>query len=157
VQILSNRIECTSEFFNAKLNRTEPTFTVRLKNNTSTVVDANNITTAKGLPQAVEGSYTGTNSFNSLGLPPATAADPLVTALKSQLDGLKSEITNLKTLLIDANSVKARLAGENSNLKQGYDALIKALAGVEKERDAAVERKFALLAQITEAVSILRA
>jgi subtilase family serine protease len=156
VQILSNRIECTSEFFNAKLNRTEPTFTVRLKNNTSTVVDANNITTAKGLPQAVEGSYTGTNSFNSLGLPPATT-DPLVTALKSQLDGLKSEITNLKVQLIDANSVKARLAGENSNLKQGYDALIKALAGVEKERDAAVERKFALLAQITEAVSILRA
>jgi hypothetical protein len=31
------------------------------------------------------------------------------------------------------------------------------LAGVEKERDAAVERKFALLKQITEAVSILRA
>ena len=188
VQILSNHIECTSEFFNAKLNRTEPTFTVRLKNNTSTVVDANNITTAKGLPQAVEGSYTGTNSFNSLGLPPAAADPRELKALKTQLaeanrlkaqvegenlklrsqvnlghelNGLlaqaKNERDNLKVQLIEANSVNARLAGENSNLKQDYDDLFEALAGVEKERDAAVERKFALLAQITEAVSILRA
>jgi len=149
VQILSNRIECTSEFFNAKLNRTEPTFTVRLKNNTSTVVDANNITTAKGLPQAVEGSYTGTNSFNSLGLPPA-AADTLVTALKVQLDGLKSEITNLKVQLTDAGTIEAQLVGENHLLKQNYAKQAAVLAGVEKERDAAVERKLALLAQIKD-------
>ena len=81
--------------------------------------------------------------------------------LGHELNGLlaqaKNERDNLKVQLIEANSVNARLAGENSNLKQDYDDLFEALAGVEKERDAAVERKFALLAQITEAVSILRA
>ena len=81
--------------------------------------------------------------------------------LGHELNGLlaqaKNERDNLKVQLIEANSVNARLAGENSNLKQDYDDLFEALTGVEKERDAAVERKFALLQQITEAVSILRA
>jgi chromosome segregation ATPase len=81
--------------------------------------------------------------------------------LGHELNGLlaqaKNERDNLKAQLIEANSVNARLAGENSNLKQDYDDLFEALTGVEKERDAAVERKLALLKQITEAVSILRA
>jgi hypothetical protein len=81
--------------------------------------------------------------------------------LGHELNGLlaqaKNERDNLKVQLIEANSVNARLAGENSNLKQDYDDLFEALTGVEKERDAAVERKLALLKQITEAVSILRA
>jgi hypothetical protein len=69
----------------------------------------------------------------------------------------RNERDNLKAQLAEADRIEARLAGENSNLKQDYDDLFEALAGVEKERDAAVERKFALLKQITEAVSILRA
>ena len=81
--------------------------------------------------------------------------------LGHELNGLlaqaKNERDNLKAQLIEANSVNARLAGENSNLKQDYDDLFEALTGVVKERDAAVERKLALLKQITEAVSILRA
>ena len=81
--------------------------------------------------------------------------------LGHELNGLlaqaKNERDNLKAQLAEADRIEARLAGENHLLKQNYAKQAAVLAGVEKERDAAVERKFALLAQITEAVSILRA
>jgi hypothetical protein len=81
--------------------------------------------------------------------------------LGHELNGLlaqaKNERDNLKAQLAEADRIEARLAVENHLLKQNYAKQAAVLAGVEKERDAAVERKFALLAQITEAVSILRA
>ena len=81
--------------------------------------------------------------------------------LGHELNGLlaqaKNERDNLKAQLAEADRIEARLAGENHLLKQNYAKQAAVLAGVEKERDAAVERKFALLEQITEAVSILRA
>lgn len=81
--------------------------------------------------------------------------------LGHELNGLlaqaKNERDNLKAQLAEADRIEAQLVGENILLKQNYAKQAAVLAGVEKERDAAVERKFALLAQITEAVSILRA
>jgi len=81
--------------------------------------------------------------------------------LGHELNGLlaqaKNERDNLKAQLAEADRIEAQLVGENILLKQNYAKQAAVLAGVEKERDAAVERKFALLEQITEAVSILRA
>jgi len=81
--------------------------------------------------------------------------------LGHELNGLlaqaKNERDNLKAQLAEADRIEAQLVGENILLKQNYAKQAAVLTGVEKERDAAVERKFALLKQITEAVSILRA
>jgi hypothetical protein len=81
--------------------------------------------------------------------------------LGHELNGLlaqaKNERDNLKAQLAEADRIEAQLVGENILLKQNYAKQAAVLTGVEKERDAAVERKFALLEQITEAVSILRA